>query len=59
MADIGLDLDLEKLSLENGQKIEELIRSLPKSLNERLIKENGEHLFLMNAVKICRYGVQK
>nr|XP_031825488.1 heat shock factor 2-binding protein-like [Nomia melanderi] len=43
MADIGLDLDLEKLSLENGQRIEELIQSLPKSLNERLVKEREKN----------------
>lgn len=59
MADIGLDIDLEKLSLENGQKIEELIRSLPKSLNERLIKESGEHLFIANTLETRRYGAQK
>ena len=44
LVNCGLDIDLKKLNIEDGQNIQDLISSFPKSFNDLINKEEKEKI---------------
>ncbi|XP_012150159.1 heat shock factor 2-binding protein isoform X2 [Megachile rotundata] len=59
LADSGLEVNLEKLNIDDGKKIVELLRSFPKSFNDFKAKEKEKVLSLERECEQLRVELQQ